>query len=427
MKKIELSGIDKTCFFEKLENGLELYFVPYEDKKNYFISYATRYGSDVLKFKLGSDEYIPPQGIAHYLEHKMFEEENGEDPFTFFSSNGTDSNASTSYEFTQYICYGTKKFNENLKYLLKFVNNPYFTNENVEKEKGIIGEEINMYQDMPDYKLEMCLKQNLYHKSPRKNDIAGTISEIDRITKEDLYKCYNSFYVPNNMFLLIVGNFDVDDACAIVKRVMRHIPAGTIPKVIDEKEEESVVRKKQILKENIEVPKLAMGIKISNKNLKVNSFEQDLYFYMLTTILFGSSSEFRERVRNEKLLNDFYMEWEKLEDYHTFYLMATSLDVDRLLEEIEYELSHISITKNTFERIKKVWIANEVKVADSVDREESILFDDIIKYHKIIPNRIDLIRKMSLTTMNNFLKSISFENRSVVKMIPKEKKEDNLE
>ncbi len=420
MKTIDLVGLETQLYTETLENGLEVYLLPYDNKSNYFITYATRYGSDILKFKLEDEDYTPPLGIAHYLEHKMFEEPSGEDPFTFFSYSGTDGNASTSYDNTQYICYGTKKFRENLRYLIKFVNNPYFTDENVEKEKGIISEEINMYSDMPDYKLEMKLRNNIYKKSPRKYDIAGTINEIKKITKNDLYNCYNSFYTPNNMFILIVGNFKKEDAIEVIKEELAKKPYKPLPKIIYEKEPKDVELKEETIIENIETPKIGMGIKVSRKNLTMSLVEQDLYFNMLSTILFGSSSEFRERVRNAKILNDFYMEWEDLFGYKTFYLMATTTEPDKLLSEIKYELNNISISKKTFERIKKVWIANEVKMIDNIERTESNLFDDIITYRRVVPNRLELIRKMNITKMNEFITNINLKNYSILKMLNKE-------
>jgi len=146
MEKINLEGLDQDVYKEELDNGLEIYLVPYTNKKNYYITYATRFGSDVLEFSVNDKKYKPPLGIAHFLEHKMFEQEDGEDPFTFFSKSGTDSNASTSFDSTQYLCYGTNNFKENLRYLLSFVNNPFYTEENVNKEKGIIAEEIKMYK-----------------------------------------------------------------------------------------------------------------------------------------------------------------------------------------------------------------------------------------------------------------------------------------
>ena len=418
MKTIDLKGLDKTLYQETLKNGLEVYLVPYEDKKNYFISYATKYGSDVLSFFNNGEKYTPPLGIAHYLEHKLFEEEE-EDPFTFFSNSGSDGNASTSYDYTQYICVGNKSFNENLRFLIQFVNHPYFTDENVEKEKGIISEEIKMYNDLPDYKLEMRLRNNLYHVSSRKYDIAGTINDIQKITKEDLYKCYHSFYIPNNMFLLITGSFIVEEALQIIKEELEKKEIGATPKTLESKEPEEVVKKEEILYENIEVPKIAYGIKIPKKQIPLEDVETDLYLHMLTTILFGSSSEFRERVRESKILNDIYTDWENEKDYKTFYLLATTTSPDSLLSEIEYELNHISIAKKTFERIKKVWIANEVKMVDHIERLENNLFDDIINYHKIIDDRIERIRKMNHKQLEEILKKISLKEVCTIKMVQK--------
>lgn len=220
MKKNKLTGLDLDYFYEKLKNGLEVIYIPYKDKKNYFISYATKFGSETTKFiPINSKKEVKvPDGIAHFLEHKMFEMEDGINPFTYFSESGTGSNASTSFRSTQYICYGTKKFNENLKYLIKFVNSPYYTDENVAKEKGIIIEELKMYDDIPDFKLDNILRENLFHVHPRRIDIGGTIEEVNKITKEDLYLCYENFYQPNNMFILIAGNFDIENASKIIHK-----------------------------------------------------------------------------------------------------------------------------------------------------------------------------------------------------------------
>ena len=422
MKEIKLIGLDISAFTETLNNGLEIYLIPYENKKNYFISYATKFGSDVLEFVDNNKKsYSPPLGIAHFLEHKMFEQEDGTDPFTFFSESGTDSNASTSFDNTQYICSGTKKFKENLRYLLKFVNNPYFTDENVEKEKGIIAEEIKMYQDIPDYKLELKLRDSVYTNSSRRLDIAGTIEEINKITKEDLYKCYNNFYKPNNMFVLVVGNFKINEALEVIKEELNNKETTPVAEIKESKEKTAVKEKEVILKENIEVPKLAVALKVPTKKLTISKLELDLYLSILTTILFGSSSEFRERCRINKLLNGIYTEWETIKDFKTFYILATTLDPDKLLEEIKYELKNLSITEKTFERIKKVWIANEVKMIDNIDSTVNNIFDDIIKYNRIIPDRVEIIRDMNIKTLEKLVKELDLKKISVVKMTSKNK------
>ncbi len=423
MKEIKLKGLDISCYTETLDNGLNIIFLPYENKKNYFMSYATYYGSDITTFipRGQTKEVKVPDGIAHFLEHKMFEQEDGIDPFTFFSESGTGSNASTSYDYTQYICYGTKNFNNNLRFLLQFVSSPFYTDENVNKEKGIIAEELKMYEDIPEFQLEMKLRENIFHVSPRRIDIGGSIKEINKITKDDLYLCYSNFYRPKNMFILIVGNFDKDKALKIIKEEVGHLKNEEIAEIISKPENEEVRRKKEKIKGNISTPKLGIGIKIPIHDLDYDPLILDLYLNMITTICFGSSSDFRERVRNAKLLTNFYTEWENLEDFRIFYIMASTNDPSQLLTEINAELNNIDISESAFERMKKVWIANEVKMIDNIDATVNNLYDDLIKYKKVIPNKIELIRKMNLEDINNLIKYISFDNMSVVEMYPKEK------
>lgn len=420
MKTINLSGLDMNYYVETLDNGLEIYMLPYDNKKNYFISFATRFGSEVIEFK--DEKQIShklPLGIAHFLEHKMFEQESGEDPFTFFSKSGTGCNASTSFDNTQYICYGNKKFEENLEYLISFVNDPYYTDSNVNKEKGIITEEINMYEDMPDIKLEMELRKNIFHKHPRRIDIAGTVEEINKITKEDLYNCYSNFYIPNNMFILIVGNFNKEKAVEIIKKELDYKKKEQLPEIEQVEEKDEIKKSKTEITSNIEIPKLAYGLKIPTKNLKLDSVELDLYLNILTTILFGASSEFRERVRNEKIVNGIHTEWENLEDFRVFYLMASTKEPDKLEEEIKDEISNLSITESSFNRIKKVWIANEIRMIDNIDATVNNLYDDILKYGSIISDRIDKIKSMKLKTLEELIKKIDFKNTSIVQMLPK--------
>lgn len=419
MKKINLKGLEMTLYQEELENGLKIYMLPYNNKKNYFISFATRFGSDTLSFKDSKGKsFTPPLGIAHFLEHKMFEQESGEDPFSFFSASGTDSNASTSFDNTQYICYGTKEFAKNLRYLLHFVNSPYYTDHNVNKEKGIIAEEIKMYGDMPDFQLEMKLRECIYKNHPRRIDIAGTEEEINKITKEDLYACYSNFYVPNNMFILIVGNFDKEEALKIIRDELEYKKLAKLPTIKKIEEPTAVFKEEITINSPIEIPKLAIGLKVSTKSFKETDIEIDLYLHMITSILFGASSEFRERVRQEKILSSMYTDWESLEDMRVFYFMASTKEPERLKKEVLEEFKNKSILESDFNRIKKVWIANEVRMIDNIDDTVGNLYDDIIKYKDIIPNKIDIIKNLKLKTMNDIVERIDFNNISIVTMLP---------
>jgi len=269
---------------------------------------------------------------------------------------------------------------------------------------------------MPDFKLEMKLREALYKNSARRIDIAGTVEEINKITKEDLYTCYNSFYHPNNMFILIAGKFDVEEAARVINDELKNKKEQEPAKIIQKEEPEEVYKKEFSFKENIEVPKIALGIKVPTKNIKLKELELDLYLNMITTIMYGSSSEFRERVRNEKLLSGIYTEWESIKDFKVFYLMASTINPDKLLEEIKYELENLVIKEETFNRIKKVWIANEVKMIDSIDATVNNLYDDILRYKDIIPNKVEQIRSLKLKTLNDLVKKINWKNISIVKM-----------
>ena len=424
MKKTKLKGLDLDIYQEVLKNGLKIIFLPYENKKNYFITYATMYGSTVTEFKpVGSKRYIKvPTGIAHFLEHKMFEQEDGVDPFSFFSKSGTGANASTSFDTTQYICYGTKNFNEKLEYLLSFVNSPYFTAKNVEKEKGIIIEELKMYLDIPDYQLENKLRENLYQKNNKRIDIGGSIEDVEKITKEDLYNCYNNFYSPNNMFIIVGGKFNMDEALNIIKDNVDSKEKVVLPEIKEVTEPLKVTKKEDSFEADINVSKLAYGIKIPIKDLSItDEVELDLYLSMLGSLLFGSSSEFRERMRVKKLINSLYSEKETIPYYKVFYILASTEDADSLLKEIKDEIKNINIDEESFERMKKVWIANEVRMTDSVDSFVANLYDDIKNYNKIITNRLDLIRNMKFSKLKKLVKEINISNYSVVKMIPRNK------
>ncbi len=421
MNKTEFVGLDLAYYKEVLDNGLEIYLVPMENKKNYYISYATRFGSDITNFiPVGKDEeVIVPDGIAHFLEHKMFEQESGEDPFTFFSASGTDSNAMTDFDSTQYICSGTKNFKENLEYLLKFVNSPYYTNENVNKEKGIIAEELKMYNDIPDYRLEMRLRECVYKSSPRRVDIGGSVTSIQDITKEDLYLCYENFYNPGNMFVLVVGNFDVDEALTVIKDNTELIDNNGRAKAVDVKENKKVNILEDTIESDINVEKIGIGLKIFNDDK--DKLMTSMYLNMLFTCMFGSTSLFRDRVDKLNLLQSFEYDLENYNNIYTLYIMCSSTDINEILKEVRKEFKIKKVKEEDFNRIKKVWIANEVKAYDDVYDVVDRSFRDIIRYGDMVSDRVDKIRNMSLKKLNSMIKTIDFNNTSIVMMKRKEK------
>lgn len=425
MKKIEFSKeLELKGYYEKLANGLEVYLIPMENKDKYYLTYATKFGSTTTSFIPGDakKEVTVPDGIAHFLEHKMFEQENGEDPFTFFSKSGTDANASTNFEGTRYIAEGTKNYEENLRYLIKYVNSPYFTDENVEKEKGIIAQEINMYKDQAEYAIENTLRQNTYHKDHHRIDIAGEVKDINKITKEQLYLCYNNFYQPRNMFLLVVGKFDLEKTKQIVDELLRPLEnkTETIPIVKEIKEPSTIKKKEEVVPFNITIPKIMLSIKTSTSNFKIKEdIKLNLYLYIIINTAFGNGSFFKERVTNQNLMTKFYTDCESVPHYKTIYLYAESSSPEELLQEIYNEFEHIHVTEEDLNRFRKALIAQEIKQADYVDGVTISITNDIIKYNQLYSDPISLYKSLTIDELNQVLTSIDFKNRALVTYMPK--------
>ena len=419
MEHIDLVGLDSCFTYEKLKNGLEIYLLPMTNKKNYAITFATRFGSDTTTFIPinGNKEITVPCGIAHFLEHKLFAQEDS-DPFTFYAKTGSEINASTSYNNTKFICAGTKNFTENLDYLLNFVTNPYFTDENVESEKKIICEEINMYKDIPEYALEEAIKRNLYNSYSRRMDISGTVTSVNSITKEDLYTCYDTFYQPSNMFVLIVGNFKEEEALKIIKNRLDNDKEN---KPIIEKiyqEEKTVSKKMEIINSNINIEKLAYGLKLAKNDLGIEEdFKLDLCLQMIITSAFGITSNFRETMLSNNLLSNFYVEIDTTPDYKTLLLFAESNNIDKLIIEINKEFKNLKVSVEDFERIKKVWVASEVKIMDFIANVMYNQFDDIIRYKKILSNKISLIKSLEKSDVDKVIKNMDLKNVAIVKLL----------
>lgn len=426
MNKIELIGIDQDVYFEELNNGLKIYILPFKNKNNYFISYFTKFGSLILDFySEDKKEMIKvPDGIAHFLEHKMFEQEDGMDPFEFFAQSGTGCNASTSYKVTRYYCNGNDKLYDNLNYLIDYVNSPYFTDENVEKEKGIICEEINMLKDNPEWFSEEEMQRMLYQKHTFRIPIAGTCESVRTITKEDLYNTYNAFYNPNNMYLLIGGEVDVEKIIETIKNneTLNSIEKRDIPEIKKVNEPIKVAKKYQLLElENVSTNKLGYALKLDINTFKEkNRFELSLYIGMILNILYGSTSLFKDKMLEKGLLSNIYLERMIVDDFLIIEFWAETDYPDELIKEIKDNFDNYEITNEEVERCKKVWIASEVMMTDNVEATISSLSNDIVEYGDIMPNRIEYIRNMKHKKLLEIKNKIDFSNSSTLILRNKE-------
>lgn len=425
MEKINYNNLDQDVYYFTLENGLKVYLAPFINRKDYYMLLGTKYGSIDIEFQ-NEKEIKTPYGTAHFLEHKIFEQEDGIDPFTIFSKTGTSANASTTFSNTRYYIWGVNDYLNNLSYLLDFVYSPYFTEQNVQKEKGIIAEEIQMYEDDPEWALDDTMRKNLFYQLPVKEKIAGTINSINQITKEDLYNAYKTFYHPSNMYLVIGGNIDV---LKIKELLLNHPKLNSFTKqakIIRQKylEKDIVKEEFQKLYMNITIPKIRYSIKINKDKLKdFSDIKINMYLGIIMTSLFGSTSDFKEKVLNENLTSGYYEEKNNYRNFVTLDITAESDKADILIDEIKKTIQNIKIQAIELERIKKVWIASEIRMIDSVEITVDNIYSDLITYNKLYDNRIEIIKKLNIKELNKFIKLLDLSNQSLVMILPNKEKD----
>ena len=301
MKKIKLENTNEVLYYDKLDNGLEVYMLPNNNVNKFYLTLNTRFGSINTKFKYDNKEYDMPKGIAHYLEHLSFNMENGS-VFDHYSKIGSSINAFTTYDITSYNVTSNNRFKENLEYLLEYVYTPYFTKELFQSEKGVIEEEVKMYKDDPGMTIVNGTLNNVFVNDERKYLVGGTVKDVKSIKLEDVITCYNAYYNPKNMFLIITGNFNPNEALAITSEQMNKLNINNDFNVKDiyPKEPEKVNKKEEIIKMNVDKPKVSIGIKIPKnnfKNLKLDNYLLKIYISSILDINFGNTSLLLEELQ----------------------------------------------------------------------------------------------------------------------------------
>ena len=358
--KNELTG--EGLYYKQHESGLRIYIMP---RKGYTSSYAifgTKYGSVDSEFVVPGEEDITkvPDGIAHYLEHKMFDMPDGSNVFDSFSKYGANANAFTSFNMTAYLFSSTSNFCDNLKILMDYVQKPYFTKESVQKEQGIIGQEIRMYDDNAGWRVFFNLLGCLYQNNPVKIDIAGTIDSIAKIDNELLYKCYNTFYNLSNMTIFVTGDFEADKVLEVIEgSILKNEPFSEEIKRIYPDEPKGIAMPYKEISLCVAMPMFVMGFKDNNvgyggKKLLKKIIETDI----LIKILFSKSSPLYEKLYNSGLITQsFGAEYSPQIDYGYTVIEGESKDPKKVYEIItDYieELRKNGILEEDFQRAKKV-------------------------------------------------------------------------
>lgn len=378
MKTIEFNQLDETLYYEKLDNGLDVYILPKKGFSKTFVTFTTKYGSIDRSFvPIGKQEAITvPDGIAHFLEHKMFEKEDG-DVFQQFSGYGASANAFTSFTRTAYLFSATDHIYDSTKTLLDFVQQPYFTEATVNKEKGIIGQEITMYDDQPDWRLYFGTIENMYHNHPVKIDIAGTIESIDGITAEHLYTCYHTFYHPSNMLLFVVGAVDPIEMMDFIRKdqAAKKFPEPTPITRIFDAEPTEVAVKERTLHMDVQKPKAYVGLKAKETSLSGEAMlKHELSVQIALELLFGRTSDFYTNVYESGLVDESYDFDFTLEKGFGFAMIGSDTNKpEALIEAIKKELAKTEgkevhpFTAEAVERVKRKKIGYYLRALNSLE------------------------------------------------------------
>lgn len=418
----EITGKYITDVYYKIKHpaGLDIYIYPKENSSSTYAIFGTKYGSIDSCFQR-SDEAKPetvPEGIAHYLEHKLFESEDG-DAFSRYAETGASANAFTSFDTTCYLFSATDRVYDSLEILLDFVQSPYFTEETVAKEQGIIGQEIRMYDDDPQWKLFFNHLAALYYNHPIKKDIAGTVESIAKITPELLYRCYDTFYNLNNMALCIAGNVDIDKVLEVCDKMLKPSKPVSVDRVFDEEPDEIVTA---YVEEKMAVasPLFQFGYKETVRS--ENRTERDVAAVeVLLEILASDASPLFRSMLDEGLINESSFSYDYFEGsgYASINFSGESKDPKLVSERIKNEIIRLKadgIPYDAFERSKRAVYGENIRAMNRVSNIANGIINRVFKDRELF-SYIDVFPALTISDVEEKLKNIFEEGKSALSVI----------
>ena len=428
MEKRIYPQLKETVFWDKLENGLSIAVIPRPGFQRKVAYFATNFGSLDTSFVMDGTVYRVPDGIAHFLEHKMFDLP-GRDVTAEFAALGAYPNAFTSFHMTAYHFTCTEGFDPCLRLLLEFVSTPYFTKESVEKEQGIIGQEIGIYQDNPDARLFEDLMGISYDEHPIRVPILGTVESIGRITPEDLYACHKAFYHPGNMLLCVVGDVDPRQVRQIAEEVLPKTPAPQVDCL--RKWQETMSRKTQSTTRQMEVamPMFQLGFKCESLGYGEEMVRREIVGDLAAEVLFGESSPLYLRLYEEGLIDSsFGGGFDSMDDMAQLSAGGDSHDPEKVRDAILEEAKRLAaegISQEDFLRLKRSAMGRRIR---GLDRFDSLNFRVCAYYFSeadyfLFPEAYE---KVCREEIQEFIRRVVTEDRMCLSVIRPNDKEEAL-
>lgn len=416
MNKITLKKLDLDIYTEVLDNGLRVYLskIP---RNSIHARMTSLFGGSILEFKVDGEYCKMPAGVAHFLEHKLFEKEDY-DPSLVFEENGATCNAFTTPFITSYYFNGSDNFYDNLDNLLKLVHNPYFTDENVLKEKGIISQEKKADMDDPYSIIYDRSLINTFKNSDFKNTVLGSLEDINSITKDDLYKCYNTFYHPSNMLLTISGDIDIEKTMSFIKDFYKDKDFDSKKNIIikEKKEDENVVKELDYVYKNIKYKEVQVNYKVKNIHMFEDEYLNSLYFSLILDMNFGGLSDISDIAqRNSNFISGISSRITKVDDFYVInFHVSIKEDENEAIDIIDKTLKNFDYDNDDFNLLKKAILNSLILSTEDTNEICFKIVNQVRQYGRVIDNEYDFISNIKLSTLKEFSSLINLNNRSVV-------------
>ena len=423
MNKIPLRGLDEVVYHEKLDNGLNIYVLRKKDYNTFSCYFITNFGALIDDFiPINEKEYHKfPKGVAHFLEHKMFEQESGPSVMEKFSSLLGTCNAFTNYEYTAYYVNGSDNFKDNLLFLKNNIKNKYFTSKKKKKKKGIIDQERLMTKDQPSRTFMLRILSNVFNKYEFGKTVVGEKKDIYSITKEDLYRCYNTFYNPSNMSVIVVSNEKEEKVIDLIKD-------NQSKKIFDKQgkisikelcEDKKINIEYDIIYDNIEKTKVSYNIKIKIPDIDKDYDLVGLSLKILLSSNFSKISEFNLSLKNKNIINDsLSFGLSKFIDYALVTIKTSTDKEDEFINEIKNKFNNLDLSKELFDLLKKTFIANTVYSFTTTHGIMGYLLDEYFDKKTILEDGFIKLKDFSYEKYLDIINKINFNNVNITVMKP---------
>ncbi len=422
MKEIILKGIDEKIYYEKMDNGLPVYMLVNDKVNNFYLTLSVKYGSIDTEFKCDGDKTYTKvhDGVAHFLEHVNFNEPDGTTAHEYFDKLGSSINAFTTFDFTCYEVFAHTEFESNLNHLLDYVQTPYFTKELVEKEKGIITEEVKMGKNNPGHKLYYGLNKSLFKKDKRRNLVTGEVEDVQGTSVSELQKVFDTFYHPQNMFLVITGNFNPEHAIAIVKenQSKKDFPKYLNPIRKQEKEPNSVNNEYLEIEANVEVPKVKISYKMPISLFNYDRRLLNIYLSIILRNNFGSTSYLREELLEKELVVGMSAGREIFNDVITLDINIETKYPSQVIPIVKEKMNNLTLNEDDLKRRIRCNISALINDYDDIEYVNSDIADQLVTHGGIADNMYELYNNLKISEALDVIRTLDLNNSSTVLLVP---------